>query len=114
MGWPWKRRAVRTAARAECPSCACGVVVRMLRAWHVGGDGQAVHADEAGDVVRCCQCATVYTVLASGAVLHAKGSQADRQTAAQQQGGTRGGRRQVGYGLDSDLETLSADSDLPL
>ena len=104
--WPWELRQ-RTVARAECPSCAGSVVTRMLRAYHVGGDGVAVQADAAGEVVRCCRCGTVFTVLASGDVLRAASTR--QAPAAQPQGRTGGARDERGWGLDRDLETLSLD-----
>ena len=81
----------------------------MLNAYHVGGNGLSVLADKTGEVVRCCQCGTAYTVLLDGSVLRAKGLAPTSQPAARRDGATRGaGDRRVG-GIDSDLETLSTD-----
>jgi hypothetical protein len=104
--WLWERRQ-RTVARAECPGCAGSVVTRMLHAWHVGGNGLQVEADAAGEVVRCCACGAVFTVLASGAVLRAQGGRPAPAAAAQVP--SRGARDRQGWGLDRDLETLTTD-----
>ena len=105
----WDRQ--RTAVRASCPGCACDVATRMLNAYRVGGDGVSVVADKAGEVVRCCACGAVYTVLLDGNVLQAKrlGGQVAQAVAKQAVG--RGARDGGGWGLDSDLETLSAQPD---
>ena len=83
----------------------------MLNAYHVGGDGLSVHADKAGEVLRCCQCAGVYTVLLDGNTLRVKGLAPSGQTAPRREAGARGAGDRRGGGLDSDLETLSTDLD---
>jgi len=105
----WDRQ--RTALRAECPGCACDVATRMLNAYRVGGDGVSVVADKAGEVVRCCTCGAVYTVLLDGKVLQAKRLGGQAAQAAVTQAAPRGARDGGGWGLDSDLETLSAQPD---
>lgn len=108
LGALWQRRQ-RTVARAECPACACSVATRMLNAYHVGGDGVSVVSDKAGEVLRCCQCGTMYTVLMDGSVLRAKGLGGAPQVEHRRQAAVGGAGDRRGSGLDADLETLSAD-----
>jgi hypothetical protein len=94
-----------TVARAQCPACEGTVFARMRRAWHMGGDGLGIKADRAGEIVQCCTCGHILTVLASGVVLKARAPEPPK-TSAPRAGGAGDGR---GWGLDSDVETLTLD-----
>ena len=95
----------RTHARAACPQCRGTVLSRRMTAWYVGGDGDSIKADKAGEIVACCACAHVFTVLASGDVLPVRRPEPAPASRFQDRGARDSGR--VGY--DNDLDTLSAD-----
>jgi hypothetical protein len=40
-----------------------------MLAHHVGGDGESVRPQVAGETVRCCSCGTLFTVLNNGSVI---------------------------------------------
>ena len=105
MQWPWMRR--RTADRAHCPACDGTVHTRLQTAWNIGGSGAQVHADKAGEVVRCCQCGHAFTVLASGQIVRIRAREAP---APPRPTGRTGGVGDGPWrGLDADIETLATD-----
>jgi hypothetical protein len=71
----------------------------------MGGDGFSLKADKAGEIVQCCTCGHILTILASGAVLKARVPESPRSPARQ-----AGGARDGGWvGIDHDIETLTTD-----
>lgn len=89
-------------AYAKCPSCDCPHSVATFIASRRGGNGRVVISSPSGEVVKCCGCGTVYTVLNDGSVLRGKGRESYIPPTTQ----NHAPQRPI-HALDDDLEDLT-------